>query len=354
MRWNIAAPVTLYLVYRSYSHGSLTPLGIVAAAVTATLHALHPSPLPFTLLVTFFMLGTTATKIKAEVKATLTMSSTGSHGRAPHASAIGFVFSGGWNKTKEYHEQKQRAAGKPGSARVGPAGGQEPRSAVQVLANSACVSLLCLLHVYLYGTGYSKGQDISFCPTSNRMKDLILLGIIANYAAVTADTLSSELGILSQSKPRFILQPWTTVPPGTNGGVTFTGILAGGAGATVIGTVSALLLPAPGSGTLKDYLGLVLLTGGWGTLGSALDSILGALLQASVIDRRSGKVVEAPNGGRVLVLAKETSIQQAKDKGNPSRAIGSGRDILDNNQVNFVMAATMTLGAIGLASVLQS
>ncbi|KAK5085391.1 hypothetical protein LTR05_004676 [Lithohypha guttulata] len=327
MRWDIAAPVTLYLVYRSYSHGSLTPLGIVAAAVTATLHALHPSPLPFTLLVTFFMLGTTATKIKADVKAALTMSSTGSHGRAPHASAIGFVFSGGWNKTKEYHEQKQRAAGKPGSGHVGPAGGQEPRS-------------------------YSKGQDISFCPTSNRTKDLILLGIIANYAAVTADTLSSELGILSRSKPHFILQPWTTVPPGTNGGVTFTGILAGGAGAAVIGAVSALLLPAPGSGTLKDYLGLVLLTGGWGTLGSALDSILGALLQASVIDRRSGKVVEASNGGRVLVLAKEASTQQAKDKGNPSRAIGSGRDILDNNQVNFVMAATMTLGAIGLASVL--
>ena len=48
----------------------------------------------------------------------------------------------------------------------------------------------------------------------------IACGIIAHYATCLADTLASELGILSKSDPFFIVQPWKKVPPGTNGGVT--------------------------------------------------------------------------------------------------------------------------------------
>jgi uncharacterized membrane protein len=57
----IAVPATLLLVYRAYSKNSLTPGGLVAAALTAIAHAVHPWNLPFVLLVVFFLAGTRAT-----------------------------------------------------------------------------------------------------------------------------------------------------------------------------------------------------------------------------------------------------------------------------------------------------
>jgi len=63
MKPYIAAPVTLALVYRAWSHQSLTPIGIVAAGLTATAHALHPWSLGFALLCIFFLAGTRVTKV---------------------------------------------------------------------------------------------------------------------------------------------------------------------------------------------------------------------------------------------------------------------------------------------------
>jgi hypothetical protein len=63
MKAIIAVPATLALVYRAWSHKSLTPAGIVAAALTAVAHAIHPWNLPFVLLVVFFLAGTRVTKV---------------------------------------------------------------------------------------------------------------------------------------------------------------------------------------------------------------------------------------------------------------------------------------------------
>lgn len=59
----LAVPAILLLVHRAWSRKSLTPLGLVAAAGTAVIHALHPSPVPFALLVVFYLAGTKATKV---------------------------------------------------------------------------------------------------------------------------------------------------------------------------------------------------------------------------------------------------------------------------------------------------
>lgn len=124
-----------------------------------------------------------------------------------------------------------------------------------------------------------------------------------NYAAVAADTFSSELGILSKSKPRLITSPTLrVVPPGTNGGVTATGLLAGALGAFIVATTSALLIPFCSSGSGLDLISKaqwVLGFTAWGTLGSLLDSFLGGMLQASVVDKRTGKVVEGTGGKKV-------------------------------------------------------
>jgi uncharacterized membrane protein len=63
----IAIPAILALVYRAYSKKSLTTGGIIAAFLTAVAHAVHPWPLPFVLLVVFFLAGTRATHVRTSV-----------------------------------------------------------------------------------------------------------------------------------------------------------------------------------------------------------------------------------------------------------------------------------------------
>lgn len=247
----------------------------------------------------------------------------------------------------------------------------------------------------------------------------MVVGIIANYASVAADTFSSELGILSTSQPRLITSPTLRkVPKGTNGGVTLWGLVAGFLGSLIVVTTGMLFVPfcavEPGrlgrfangfaggeawGWTEKGYFTVALVI--WGTLGSVLDSILGGLLQQSVIDARSGRVVEGEGGKRVLVskvgdgpnsmhymkraeikaqilsgegknaIPNQTGIEEDLDEkmggitdkydakkkfrkasfgdGHPSREVVSGFSLLDNNEVNFLMALTMSLGGMAIA-----
>lgn len=122
----------------------------------------------------------------------------------------------------------------------------------------------------------------------------------SNYAAVAADTFSSELGILSKSKPRLITSlTLREVPPGTNGGVTATGLGAGILGSFIVSATSAAVLPFCASAGIKERVLWTVAMTAWGTLGSVLDSVLGGILQASVVDKRSGKVVEGSGGRKV-------------------------------------------------------
>jgi uncharacterized membrane protein len=188
----------------------------------------------------------------------------------------------------------------------------------------------------------------------------------SNYAAVAADTFSSELGILSSSQTRLITAPWRVVPPGTNGGVTSMGLHAGLLGSYIISTVAVVMLPFCDSESVDEdelsgvqykarfWLAMTLLGG----LGSVLDSIFGALFQASVVDVRSGKIVEGRGGKKVPV--RDTGSPDAKSKKGPvhqtketkhSRKVVAGMDWLSNNEVNLLMAGTMSLvGMLGAAS----
>jgi uncharacterized membrane protein len=192
-----------------------------------------------------------------------------------------------------------------------------------------------------------------------------VVGIIANYAAVAADTFSSELGILSKSHPRlitsFTLRP---VPPGTNGGVTIWGLAAGLLGSFIIVATSMLLTPfctpAPsliglsdkGSWSVQQRVLFALALTIWGALGSVLDSLLGGWFQQSVVDTRTGRIIEGEGGKNVLISNDSENSKKATNvKGKPSRVVENGTlALLDNNQVNFLMALIMSLGAMGVAS----
>ena len=64
MKAIVAVPLTLALIYRAHTKKSLTPGGILAATITAVAHAVHPSNLPFVLLIVFFLAGTRATNVR--------------------------------------------------------------------------------------------------------------------------------------------------------------------------------------------------------------------------------------------------------------------------------------------------
>ncbi len=94
------------------------------------------------------------------------------------------------------------------------------------------------------------------------------IAFIGVVATATADTVSSELGVLSKSKPRLITN-LKKVEPGTNGGITFLGTLAGGLGALIIGLISVFEL-----GWIVVPVALLS-----GILGNFADSFIGAVLE---------------------------------------------------------------------------
>ncbi|KAF4971444.1 hypothetical protein FSARC_1753 [Fusarium sarcochroum] len=370
MRLLIAFPATCALIYRAKSRNSLTPAGIFAATLTAIAHAYHPWNLPFVLLCVFFLAGTRVTHIKEGIKSTYTLHSKGT------------------------------------------SGGEGPRTHVQVLANSLMASVLSLLHANQLRKREAALADPNTPDPAGSLcfswgGDLLIVGIIANYAAVAADTFSSELGILSTGQPRLITSPTLRkVPRGTNGGVTLLGLGAGLLGSMIIVTTSMLLLPscteessqAPAGGApwtmleRRKFMGFMVF---WGALGSVLDSFLGGLFQRSVRDVRSGKIVEGEGGNRVLVARSagdvaahskkedvkaailqgegtatkeklggsaiaddDAGVYNSEDKHRkssfgdqrPSRVIENGWDLLDNNDVNFLMAVAMSVGGMAVAS----
>ncbi|EPQ67787.1 Bgt-1487 [Blumeria graminis f. sp. tritici] len=362
MKAIISVPITLIMVYRAWSHASLTPAGIVAAALTASIHALHPWNLPFALLVIFFLAGTRVTKVNHEFKSKLTIL-----------------------------ESVKSGAG------VG-------RTHIQVFANSGVASVLTLLHTYFLSQNNPTTSPNKCLPWPT---DLLTLGIIANYAAVAADTFSSELGILSKSQPRLITS-WNLrkVPPGSNGGITLLGIASGFLGSFIISTASIALLPLchymhkeagkeiPTGWSQINKLKFIIAMTMWGTMGSILDSVLGGLLQRTVVDAKSGKVIESVGGLSVDVVAQmktrpvpestkpyrkefaepeisgpgisiwdsakalqgksgqKPEIKEKKLSQAPGRLVTSGSlALLDNNQVNLLMALTMSVGAMLLGRI---
>lgn len=243
-----------------------------------------------------------------------------------------------------------------------------------VLSNSGVASILSLLHAYQLRQQEqnipSDSGSIPRCYTWGQ--DALIIGIVANYAAVAADTFSSELGILSKNKPRLITS-WNLreVPPGTNGGVTVWGLVAGLIGSLIISASSVALIPfCPGGSSvmglheawvLDQRIRFAFIMTLWGALGSVLDSLLGGWLQPSVVDTRTGKIIEGSGGMQVLISPpSSTGSTKAKDAGKQSktdlvsRRLESGSlGLLDNNQVNFLMALIMSVGAICLSSILR-
>lgn len=115
----------------------------------------------------------------------------------------------------------------------------------------------------------------------------------ASLSAAFADTLSSEIGVLSREQPLLIttLQP---VPAGTDGGVTSLGFAAAALGGIVYALIGFAV-----SGNI--FLAAILFAAG--IAGSVFDSVLGATLQQrGVLDNNLVNFVSSLSVGLFFAL----------------------------------------------------
>lgn len=135
------------------------------------------------------------------------------------------------------------------------------RDAVQMVANGGVATGLALI------AGWSEAP-------------VLFLAYAGAVATVTSDTWATEIGARSRRPPRSILSG-REAPPGTSGAITLIGTLGAAAGALLIAGLAAMGAGAgwadSGLSTSAVLLGVALA----GLVGSLMDSLLGATLQAS-------------------------------------------------------------------------
>lgn len=171
------------------------------------------------------------------------------------------------------------------------------------------------------------------------------IGFLSAFAASSADTWASEIGVLSRTPPKTILGH-KALPVGMSGGVTNLGLFASCLGAGLIAGsafvinlsaqwLSALSWLSPfstePSKALINTLVLSLIIGAAGFFGAILDSLMGETLQAKY-------------------KAKDPSVIMTERA--ESNELISGYRWIDNNVVNFASVAVAALAASAIAFML--
>lgn len=199
------------------------------------------------------------------------------------------------------------------------------RSAGQVLASSGPGVALSVIYCIVW-------RNPEVCDAQHPGRTATQLAVLLFFAACAGDTLASEIGSVAGSqRPLVLLQPWRRVPAGTNGAVSLIGTLASGLGGLIVGLGFAA--GAHGEAALIPTL-VVGVVGG--VLGSAVDSILGSLFQASWYDAETGKVL------------KETPVKGSELHARSVHIMG--HDMLSGEAVNTLAACLTCLPAWWLVS----
>ncbi len=117
-----------------------------------------------------------------------------------------------------------------------------------------------------------------------------LAGFVTAFAASNADTWASEIGTLSREDPISALT-FKKVPRGTSGGISLLGL-----GASLAGSLFIAGLFFTAAVLIKGYSSVLapvtILAAAGGFLGSVIDSILGATVQAQYLCTVTGAVTE--------------------------------------------------------------
>ncbi|MEX2683447.1 MAG: DUF92 domain-containing protein [Candidatus Sigynarchaeota archaeon] len=198
------------------------------------------------------------------------------------------------------------------------------RDVHQVLANGSAGFIMAMIYAIS-----------SFAALPSWILLSAAFSVIAAFAASNSDTWATEIGMLSGNKPRWILDLRKVVEPGTSGGVTRKGTLAAAAGALLVagtGFLFSCIFRITSVIDPRCWLAFVMATS-MAFLGSIVDSVLGATVQAAFKCQSCGKETEkrVHCSGPTILL--------------------HGTEWLDNDAVNFLasmFAAVVTFLIVSL------
>ncbi len=141
--------------------------------------------------------------------------------------------------------------------------------------------------------------------TTGRLHDLSGIVFVSVLAVAGADTIASEIGILSPNA--YLISNGKKVPPGTDGAVSLLGqacALTAAAYTAFVGWLVLYVL-APIAGTTAVVPAssfLVLIPAAVGFLGCQIDSVLGATLERrGIVGKRTVNLVSTSLGGILAV-----------------------------------------------------
>ena len=186
------------------------------------------------------------------------------------------------------------------------------RDEMQVLSNGGIAGLFVLLHAIF--------------PTASWP----WIGFAGALAAVNADTWATELGILNPRPPRLITSLGRQVEQGTSGGISLVGTFASLLAAAIIGVLAAWFF---GQAQAPILLAIAVA----GLVGSLVDSLLGATLQAIYFCPKDQK---------------ETEKHPLHTCGTPTVHV-RGWQWLNNDRVNVACALTGAVVALLLGLLLK-
>ena len=159
-------------------------------------------------------------------------------------------------------------------------------------------------------------------------QEIFAIAFLGAVAVAMSDTIATEVGLLSNSKPRSITNPSKIVEPGTSGGVSALGELAALASSLGIGLLGLVIGVVPFGTSIVVPFALSVTFGG--IVGTNIDSLLGGTIQAQRRCVQCDLVTESK-----------------AHHGRPT-AVVRGNRYVDNNVVNFVAIALGSLVAIAI------
>lgn len=127
--------------------------------------------------------------------------------------------------------------------------------------------------------------------------ELALVGFIASVAAITADKLASEVGVLG-GMPHMIFT-FKKVRKGTSGGLTPLGVLSSALGAFVIALMSVF---AAAQITTLSIAGAVAIITVAGTIGGLVDSVMGYYEERGVGNKYTSNFICSVAGALLAML----------------------------------------------------